>query len=168
MLLTGSKHNKRRGSMKSIFLSLLGIAFLASPANASGPEDLFAKHFNQKSGVAVQGYDVVSYFKGAPAQGLKKFSVDYRGVVFLFSSQANANEFDASPEKFLPAYGGWCATAMGAMGKKLDINPTAYLILDGALYLFSTSMGPAKEDWIKSVPGIKQKADANWAKILAN
>lgn len=154
--------------MKSLLLSLFSAALMISAAHASGPEDPFSKNFNQKNGVAIQGYDIVSYFKGGPVLGSKKFPVDYRDVTFLFSNQSNANEFDANPEKYVPAYGGWCATAVALMNKKLDINPASFVIQDGVLYLFSTSMGPAKDEWVKNYPSIKQKADANWAKIIAN
>lgn len=154
--------------MKSFLMSIFAATLMVSAAHASGPEDPFAKNFNQKNGVAVHGYDVVSYFKGAPAAGLPKFSVDYRDVTFQFANQTNANEFDANPEKYVPAYGGWCATAMGMMNKKLDINPASFEIQGGVLYLFSTSMGPAKDQWDANLPGIKQNADANWAKMIAN
>lgn len=154
--------------MKSLLLSILGAVFFVSAAQASGPQGPFYKHFNKQNGVAIQGYDVVSYFKGSPQQGTKRFSVDYRDVIFHFATKANADEFDVNPEKYVPAYGGWCATAIGMMNQKLDINPTSYEIQDGVLYLFSTSMGPAKEQWNSNLPGVKQNADANWAKIIAN
>jgi YHS domain-containing protein len=153
--------------VKSFLLSLFSAAFFVSTALASGPEEPFAKHFNQKNNVAIQGYDVVSYFNGGPVRGLKKFSVDYRDVMFQFANQANANEFDANPEKYIPAYGGWCATALAMMGTKLDIDPKSFLIDGGVLYLFSTSMGPAKDQWTKGLPAIKQKADVNWMKIVS-
>lgn len=154
--------------VKSLILSFIGMFLVASGAQASGTEDPFAKNFNQQGGVAIHGYDVVSYFKGAAQQGNKKFAVEYRDVTFLFVNRADADEFDANPEKYIPAYGGWCATAIGAMNKKLDINPSSFIIQDGGLYLFSTSMGPAKEMWAKGLPGIKQKADANWAQMTSN
>ena len=154
--------------MKSALLSFFSFLFVFSSAHASGPEDTFAKHFNQKNHVAVHGYDVVSYHGGAPALGINKFSVDYRDVIFNFASQSNADEFESNPEKYVPAYGGWCATAMGMMGSKLDINPLSYEIQDGVLYLFSTSMGAAKDQWNSGLPSIKQKADANWEKLTEN
>lgn len=154
--------------MKSFLLAMFSAVFLVSAAHASGPEDPFSKNFNQKNGVAIHGYDVVSYFKGSPQVGLPKYSIDYRDVTFQFVNQANANEFDTNPEKYVPAYGGWCATAMGMMNTKLDINPASFEIQNGTLYLFSTSMGPAKDQWNANLPGVKQKADANWAKMIAN
>jgi len=152
--------------MKKLLLSAFGILLLATNVYASGPEDnLFAKHFNQQNSIAIHGYDVVSYFKGAPQQGSGNFEVDYKDVIFQFVNQENANAFDSNPEKYLPAYGGWCATAMGMMNQKLDVTPDSYLIENGVLYLFSTSMGPAKDMWLQNQPGVKQKADENWAEI---
>lgn len=153
--------------MKTWILSLLAIFAISTAAQASGPEDPFTKHFNQTKGVAVHGYDVVSYFKGTPVQGNKKFASEHRGVTFYFANQANVDAFDTNPENYIPAYGGWCATAMGMMNQKLDVNPTSFLIQNGQLFLFSTSMGPAKDQWVANLPGVKQNADANWAKIIS-
>lgn len=139
---------------------------MASGAQASGSEDpLFTKHFNQQNSIAVHGYDVVSYFDGTPLQGSSHFEVDYNDIVFQFANQKNADTFSDNPQRFIPAYGGWCATAMGMMNKKVDITPTSFLVQDGVLYLFSSSMGPARDEWVKNQPDLKSKADANWAKI---
>lgn len=152
--------------MKKLMLYVFGALLMTSNAFASGHENnLFYKHFNHKNGVALQGYDVVSYFQGAAQKGSADFEVDHKEVIFQFANQANADEFDRNPEKYLPAYGGWCATAMGMMNQKLDITPDSYLVENGVLYLFSTSMGPAKDMWLQNQPDVKQKADANWARI---
>jgi YHS domain-containing protein len=151
----------------AFLFSLLSATF-SSSANASGPEDPFYKHFNKARGIAIHGYDVVSYFKGSPAQGSRNFSSEYRGVTFFFANQANMNTFDASPEAFIPAYGGWCATAIGLASRKIDINPTSYLIQEGKLFLFATANGSAKDEWLAKLPNIKQSADANWARIFNN
>ena len=154
--------------MRSNLLLVLSFLFTFSNAIASGTDDPFAMHFNQSNHVAIHGYDVVSYHTGTPSMGTNKFSVDYRNVIFNFINQANADEFESNPEKYVPAYGGWCATAMGTAGTKLDINPLSFAIQDSVLYLFSTSMGTAKEQWIKGLPSIKQKADSNWVRLTEN
>ena len=48
----------------------------------------------------------------------------------------NKKKFDGNPEKYMPAYGGWCAYAIGATKEKVKINPNTYKIIDGKVYLF--------------------------------
>lgn len=150
------------------FMIFCAIAVSSVTALASGTETQFQKHFNHQNGVAIHGYDVVSYFNGVATQGSPSFEVVYENVRFQFSSEDNATEFDLNPEKYIPAYGGWCATAIGMMNTKLDVTPDSFLIQDGILFLFSTSMGPAKDQWIQGQPGLRQTADANWSVIYSN
>ena len=152
--------------MKQLLMVLLSTFALTANAVASGHEGAFYKHFNHQDGVAVHGYDVVAYFQNKVELGLAEHEVIYNEVTFRFANAENARTFDLDPEKYLPAYGGWCATAMGAMNQKLDITPDSFLVEDGVLYLFSTSMGPAKDMWLKEKANLKVKADENWAKII--
>lgn len=147
---------------RSFVLLTFMIGLLALNAFAKSGNGKFAKHFNQTENIAIHGYDVVSYFEGTPTLGTLSFAANYKGVTFLFSSEQNVNTFSASPTKYIPQYGGWCATAMGMMNMKLDVTPDSFIIYDGKLYLFSTSMGPARDQWIESMPDIKDQADLNW------
>ena len=125
------------------------------------------KHFNTKNGIAIEGYDPVSYFDGKPLEGKSQFNFTHQGVVYLFSSQANLNKFKASPDAFEPAYGGWCAYAMGATGEKVKIDPDTYKILEGKLYLFYNFWGNnTLTDWKKEEQKLKAAADKNWSKIV--
>jgi hypothetical protein len=114
---------------------------------------------------AVQGYDVVSYFKGAPAKGSETRTVLLDGVFYLFANEDNRKAFQAAPEKYKPAYGGWCATAM-AKGEKVEIDPKNYKITNGRLFLFYNGFwGNAIKDWNKDEANLTTKADAAWKKI---
>lgn len=153
--------------MRNLLLSVFGLMFLVFNVNASETER-FAKHFNHTNKVAIHGYDVVSYFNGKAEVGTSEFQVAHKGITFHFVTLANATAFEQSPAKYLPAYGGWCATAVAMMNKKLDITPDSFLIENGVLYLFSTSMGPAKDMWSKDSEKMKVKADSNWTKMSSN
>src|SRR5688572_32913025 len=121
------------------------------------------KHFNIKNKIAIEGYDPVSYFEGTPTEGISTLKLSYKGVVYLFSSQTTLNKFKASPDKYEPAYGGWCAYAMGATGEKVKIDPETFKILDGRLYLFYNFWGNnTLEDWKKNEKKLKEAADHNW------
>ena len=150
-----------RGLLIITFLS-----FLIGNTIAQGVE-LRKKHFNVKKDIALEGYDPVSYFTGKPAEGKSDFSTTYDGITYLFNSQANLNKFKSTPDKYEPAYGGWCAYAMGETGEKVKIDPETYTILDGKLYLFYNFWGNnTLKDWKKDEKKLKEAGDINWKKIV--
>ncbi|NUM53545.1 MAG: redoxin domain-containing protein [Candidatus Hydrogenedentes bacterium] len=113
-------------------------------------------------GLALQGYDPVSYFSGKPAPGKKDIATSHAGVTYYFADAKNRDAFLAAPRKYLPAYGGWCATAM-ALGKKVEISPENYKITDGRLFLFYKNfISNAISDWNKDEPKNIAAADKYW------
>lgn len=125
------------------------------------------KQFNVKKNLALEGYDAVSYFSGKPEEGDEEIKFQYKGITYLFSNQANLNTFKANPEKYEPAYGGWCAYAMGETGEKVKVDPETYKIVAGKLYLFYNFWGNnTLEDWNKSEQKLKEAADRNWKKSI--
>jgi len=125
--------------------------------------------FNLSNGLAIQGYDPVSYFKGAPKEGKSEYSYTYKSVTYRFSSEANKTTFKSNPEKYEPQYGGWCAYAMGHTGEKVEVNPKTYKIVDGKLYLFYNAyFTNTLTDWNKNEKALKTKADKNWLKYYKN
>jgi hypothetical protein len=124
------------------------------------------KHFNLEDGLAISGYDPVSYFTtNGPKLGDKKIAVRHQGATYYFSSQNNKELFLKSPSKYEPQYGGWCAFAMGDYGEKVEINPKTFKIIDGKLYLFYNAyLNNTLKSWNKDEKNLKNKADKNWAK----
>ncbi len=112
---------------------------------------------------AVQGYDVVSYQTGKrPIRGNGNFVAVYDGATYQFSSTANQKLFENNPEKFAPAYGGYCAFG-ASVGKKFIGDPEVWRVVDGKLYLnLDTGI---QAEWLKDVPGRIQIADAKWRSI---
>jgi YHS domain-containing protein len=124
------------------------------------------KLYNLKKTVALEGYDPVSYFDNKPLEGNDELKVSYKGVTYLFATTNNLTKFKANPEKYEPAYGGWCAYAMGETGEKVKIDPETYKIVGGKLYLFYNFWGNnTLTDWNKNEGSLKAKADQNWKKI---
>lgn len=121
---------------------------------------------NLRKGVMLYGYDPVSYFKSdQPQKGDPKISVIDQGLKYVFVSDTNKAEFVKSPEKYRPAFEGWCATAV-AGGYKYDIDPLNYKITNGRLFLFYKGWrGDAKKDWIKDEPQQIIKADKAWPTV---
>ena len=148
-----------------IIVSLLTISISFSQ-DASA---LRKKHFNlSKSGLAIDGYDPVAYFKiNKPIQGKKEFAVNHQGAVYYFSSGENKDAFIKNPSAYEPQYGGWCAYAMGKNGEKVNVDPETFKIINGKLYLFyNRFFNNTLTSWNKDEANLKTKADANWQKTF--
>lgn len=120
---------------------------------------LAADENNHQNGFIAAGYDVVAYFSGTPTEGSDEFLAEYNGGQYRFSSAENLEKFNANPEDYAPQYGGWCAFAT-AQGRKFDVDPLAFKIVDGKLYL-NNSQGVHKR-WLKQEAGYIRGADHNW------
>jgi YHS domain-containing protein len=122
-----------------------------------------AGEFFERNGAALGGYDPVSYFTvGQPVRGTGDYHADYKGSTFRFASQANRDAFLADPAKFAPQYGGYCAYGT-AGGYKAAVDPAAFSVVDGKLYLNYNR--DVQNQWKKDVPGFIAKADRNWPKV---
>lgn len=112
--------------------------------------------------LAVRGYDVVSYFvgDGTPVAGSEELTVRYNGYDYRFASEENANTFVEDPAKYAPAYGGYCAWAIGANDALAPGDPEVFEIVDGKLYLNFNKDVQAR--WEADIPGFIEKGDANY------
>lgn len=136
-------------------LSLLTALFLV-PAMAASTSTAV-------STVADQGYDLVSYHQqGGPVRGNGDYPVYYKGSAYIFANSENKNAFKDNPEKYLPAYGGYCAFGV-SVGKKFISDPLAWKIVDGKLYLNLNQR--VSKIWSKDIPGYIKKADLQWPGI---
>jgi YHS domain-containing protein len=123
-----------------------------------------AGEFFEPGGVAIRGYDPVAYFKeGKPAPGSEKFTAQYKGSLFRFASAANRDVFAASPERYAPQYGGFCAYA-AALGHKAPVDPGAFTIHNHKLYLNFNK--PTEDLWRKDINGFIGKADKLWPEVM--
>jgi len=136
-------------------LMALGVAGLASTAWANSK--VFTGRF---SNLGLSGYDPVGYFvSDQPVEGSAKHQAEWAGVDYRFANQANRDAFLADPERYLPAYGGFCAYAV-ANGYTASADPEAWTVVDGRLYLnYNKSV---RTRWLKDVPGHIEKANQNW------
>lgn len=111
-------------------------------------------------GAAIKGYDPVAYFTaGTPTPGTSEHAVVHGGARWLFASARNKALFEDNPERYLPAYGGYCAYGV-SRGYLVKIEPDAWTIRDGRLYLnYDLSV---KAQWDRDPAGYIRKADKNW------
>ena len=122
-----------------------------------------AGEVNEANGIAIKGYDPVAYFdSGRAVPGKPDFMLEHGGVTWRFASPEHRDAFRADPAKYLPQYGGFCAFGT-AGGYKADIDPEAFSLVGGKLYLNYSKDIRAK--WQEDVPGYISKADAKWPEV---
>lgn len=118
-----------------------------------------------KRGVALGGYDPVTYFNGgSPQSGDAGIEATYGGAKYHFVSQENRATFERDPVKYAPAYGGFCGYA-ASIGKVRPADPLLWSVVDGQLIVQHT-LG-AVDLWSEDVAGNKLKADSNWPNLVA-
>ncbi|WP_439601105.1 YHS domain-containing (seleno)protein [Devosia sp.] len=115
------------------------------------------------TGVALEGYDAVSYFTGPePVQGLADYEYQWGGVPWYFASAANRDVFMRNPEIYAPQFGGHCATSL-SRGYLSDGKPRLYAISGMKLYLFYSMAN--RDAFFKSEETSLQQANGGWARL---
>lgn len=154
----------------ALFLAgLAGFAICAKDLRAAnlsflppivGVTELFAS--DELSGVALYGFDPVSYFLGeGPKAGLAEHEVIWSGVAWRFASAANKEAFLRDPEAYAPRFGGYDATAV-AKGLTVRANPWLSVVRSDGLYLFRTDHGRAR---FVADESIVEQAQERWASL---
>lgn len=141
------------------FILLCALAFASHTAIAGS-----AIYIDDDSGtVAVSGYDAVAYFTDKmPVKGSAAISAQHDGATYYFASTANRDAFVATPARFVPQYGGYCAYA-ASLGKKAPGNPKYWTVVDDKLYLnYNASV---QKQWLADVPKFIERADKIWHDI---
>ena len=112
-----------------------------------------------KKGLALHGYDPVSYFEqDKPQPGSETFAYTFMGATWRFVSAENRKQFAQNHEMYLPQFGGYCAMGI-SKGKKFESDPTSWKIVDGKLYVFSS---PAASEAADKDPEILARARQQW------
>lgn len=156
--------------MKKLILITTLLFISTSISFAQEKTEVRKEHFNLKNSIGVSGYDLVAYFLGTPKKGTSVHSYTYKGVIYNFSNENNKNTFVKNPSKYEPAYGGWCAYAMGLEeSEKVAINPKTYKIIDNKLYFFYNKFGiNTLKKWNEEGENkLKNNADKNWNKTIS-
>lgn len=118
------------------------------------------------SGYAISGYDPVAYFTDKQAKkGKAKYEVVWKGVSWIFDSEANMNVFKQDPEIYAPKFGGHGALAM-ARGYVSGSNSNVWALYKNQLYLFYSYTSRAA--WAEAVEQHVDRGDKNWQEIEPN
>lgn len=148
----------------NILRAALAVALAATVTLAVRPASAAVDPVNKNIfGTALKGYDAVAYFKESkPVKGKDEFRYDWMGAKWYFASAANRDEFAKTPGKYAPQFGGYCAWAV-AHGYTANIDPEAWRIVDGKLYLNYSK--DVQKKWETDVPGFIKQANENWPKL---
>lgn len=115
------------------------------------------------SGLAINGFDPVSYFVDAAAKfGRPDVEESYGGAIWRFRNVGNRAAFMARPDVYMPRFGGYDPVAV-AEGKSVPGNPLFWMIKHERLYLFysaqSRSAFAADPDYFIA------QADRRWPEV---
>ncbi len=117
-----------------------------------------------KDGLALKGYDPVAYFAeaGKATKGDAAITAQHAGATYRFATAENKAAFEKEPAKYVPQYGGYCAYGV-SKGAKYDIEPTAFQVVDGKLYVnYDASV---QKKFTKDPGTFIAKADKNWDSV---
>lgn len=143
---------------KTLLTTMLLLGTIGAYAQAINTDD---------SKIALNGYSPVSYLDLQLAQrGSKEYVTEHDGVKYFFTSPEQKKRFDANPGKYLPQYGGWCATGI-AVGAKFRTDPNKFLVKGDKYYVFLNSIEvDALQVWNeKGHNAMVKSANENWEKL---
>lgn len=145
-----------------IFLVVVQLSFQS--CNSINKSSVF-----EVDNVAMGGYDPVAFVMDQEAlNGKQENKVNYLGVDYYFIRPSYRDEFLRNPDKYIPAYGGYCGYNVAINSKRVDPDPTLWILQEGKLILFSDDEalnGKNKTAWVVKRHLMKQNADSNWASM---
>lgn len=126
---------------------------------------VFASFAAAQEKLAIKGYDPVAYFTaGKPTPGSAQHEMIWRDAKWRFASAEHRALFLKQPEKYVPQYGGYCALGV-AFGKKVEIDPQAWTIVDDRLYLNYDKA--IRDKWRTERTAMIKAADEKWKEVEA-
>jgi enamine deaminase RidA (YjgF/YER057c/UK114 family) len=143
----------RRRSSAGLFCLLL--ALFGSPTAGSA----------DATRLAIGGYDPVAYFTDQkPVPGKAEFEYVWHDARWRFASAAHRDLFAKDPEHYAPQYDGYCALGVAFKEPHKDtVDPTAWAIVDGKLYLTHTTR--ALDRWRRNAAGNIARAAQTWPTV---
>ena len=136
------------GLLAAFFLIL--VTFATQPGTAVASEGpISTGYFGD---VAIGGHDTVAYHnpdameRNEGTVGIKNWVHEWRGAKWRFASKENYERFKANPERYRPAYGGFCSNALTLGEGLIKTDGTHWEIFGDRLHLFFASRG--RDRWL--------------------
>ncbi len=157
---------KRKSLPRRGFVACLAAGFggiLLAPARVRAAA-LSAIVTDERSGLAIYGFDPVGYFTAATAQlGDPEFELRHAGAVWRFRNSGNRSAFAANPEIYMPCYGGHDPISVGR-GASAAGHPRLWMIARERLYLFYSEA--ARTAFVDNTDLAIEAADRHWPEVL--
>ncbi|MBX2868029.1 MAG: hypothetical protein KTR18_05115 [Acidiferrobacterales bacterium] len=102
--------------------------------------------------MAIGGKDTVAYHsqesieKHQATEGSKDWVYKWRGAKWRFASKESYDKFKANPERYRPAYGGFCSNALSLGEGLIKTDGSHWEIFGGRLHLFFAARG--RDRWL--------------------
>lgn len=110
----------------------------------------------------VGGNDPVAYFtESRVVKGDAAIKATYQGLTYRFANQANKAAFERDPARYVPAYGGFCASG-APYALKARIGFETFKVVDNRLYFFGGAR--SKRNWEMDEKQNIETGDAYWEK----
>ena len=148
-------------------LTLVCLSLFVSAVHAGEPvsKSLFG-------GVAIDGHDTVAYHNVGEAdphkasKGSKSWKAEWKEATWLFTTEGDRDLFAADPERYAPAYNGYCANALSLGKGLLKTDGTHWQIFEDKLFTFYAASG--RDRWLDgNFKQYKVDADKAWNEIIS-
>lgn len=116
-------------------------------------------------GVAIEGNDPVAYFTERRAvPGTPELQSTYAGAIYHFASPESRAAFESAPDRYVPAFGGFCAYA-ASIDKIAPVDVNVFQVVDGRLLLQYSA--EAYRRFNQDTRGSLARADQNWPRLVS-
>jgi len=133
--MTAARQQRKRPFIIGLacLIALGGGIFAPRAINAATDNQLTV---NSDTGLAISGFDPVSYFTDGKAKfGWPEIELNKDGVVWRFSNEGNRGAFDLHPEIYAPRFGGYDPVAIGR-DRSVRGHPLFWAVVGQRLYFF--------------------------------
>nr|WP_299501105.1 YHS domain-containing (seleno)protein [uncultured Rhizobium sp.] len=150
---------KTRSACLALAAGVAAVLLLAAPVIAA--EDVVnTGYFGD---VAIKGFDPVAYFtQNQAVEGSATYSHHWLGATWHFASAEHMNLFIKDPARYAPQYGGYCADGVSLGTVTTNIDPKAWRIIEGKLYI---SYDPGAADGFEKNPTKLANSQKHWADV---
>jgi len=138
-----------------------GLLLFAAVSPASGEQPALV--VNNRTGLAISGFDPVAYFTDkTPQAGRPELELNSGGAVWRFRNEGNRAEFAAHADIYTPQFGGYDPVAI-ANGKSVPGHPLFWTVTADRLYLFYSD--EARAAFLADPGRIIDRATRKWPDV---
>ncbi|MGJ4915523.1 YHS domain-containing (seleno)protein [Bradyrhizobium sp. HKCCYLRH2060] len=159
--MTAQRQQPPQTGSKSLFRLVIAAITLAALPPVGAPAATTQRIISDRfSGLAIDGFDPVSYFvDGKAMPGLPDFEASQGGVVWRFRNEGNRASFLAHPEVYGPQFGGYDPTDV-ARGVTVAGNPRFFVVVEERLFLFNRE--ETRDAFAADPSRYLSRAEARW------